>query len=258
LSSPTTRRLLPRYSRKQVSNDDLIASIDQVGQKLTDYLSLMESALTILVQRRPPPGSDLSEADRTATIHQDALRDKFADPITDQLSPTIDMLQIGQHPEESLHTILEKNPDSESQGSMEIVAETATVQPPFPPFRGGGIFNVSINSPPWDGQTDEDHAARVNRNANRAQCRANEATIVLAEAASNGEQLDSQGRPRPLRRNLDDEFVRVNDHDVYKTPSANLVVAANELARPKQTPEVTKVAAMLKATHYQLNEIRQE
>ena len=30
-SSPTTRRLLPRYSRKHVDNNDLIASIDQVG-----------------------------------------------------------------------------------------------------------------------------------------------------------------------------------------------------------------------------------
>ena len=31
-SLPTTHRLLPRYSRKQIDNDDLIASIDQVGQ----------------------------------------------------------------------------------------------------------------------------------------------------------------------------------------------------------------------------------
>ena len=60
-------------------------------------------------------------------------------------------------------------------------------------------------------------------------------------------QLDSQGRP--LQCNLDDEFVHVDDHDVYKTPSANLAMATNELARLPQTPEVAKVAAMLKATH---------
>ena len=48
-SSPTTRRLLPRYPRKQIGNDDLIASIDQVSQKLTDCLSIMELALTTLV-----------------------------------------------------------------------------------------------------------------------------------------------------------------------------------------------------------------
>ena len=58
-----------------------------------------------------------------------------------------------------------------------------------------------------------------------------------------------QGRPHQLHRNLYDEFVYVDDHDVYKTSSANLVVAANELARLPQTPEVAKVAAMLKATH---------
>ena len=63
-------------------------------------------------------------------------------------------------------------------------------------------------------------------------------------------QLDSQGRPRQLHRNLDDEFVRVDGHDVYKTPSANLAMAANELAQLPQTPEVTKVVAMLKAAHY--------
>ena len=41
-SSSIIRRPLPRYPRKRISNDDLIASIDQVGQKLTDCLSLVE------------------------------------------------------------------------------------------------------------------------------------------------------------------------------------------------------------------------
>ena len=80
---------------------------------------------------------------------------------------------------------------------------------------------------------------------------------MLAKGARN-KQLDSQGRPRPLQRNLDDEFIRVDDHDVYKTPSANLAVATNELARLKQTPEVAKVAAMFKVAHCQVNEIRQD
>ena len=113
-----------------------------------------------------------------AAIHQDALRGKFADqvgdiypltdPIAEQLPPTVNMLQIGQCPKASLHTILEENLDSESQGSTETVAETTAVQPPFPPFCGGEIFNVSIDSPPRDGETNEDHAAHVNRNANCA------------------------------------------------------------------------------------------
>ena len=71
---------------------------------------------------------------------------------------------------------------------------------------------------------------------------------MLAEAAHN-DQLDSQGRTHPLHRNLDDEFVHVDGHDVYKTPSANLVTAANELAGLPQTLEVAKVAAMIKAVH---------
>ena len=69
---------------------------------------------------------------------------------------------------------------------------------------------------------------------------------MLAEAARN-DQLDLQGRPRPLQHNLDDEFVRVDGHDVFKTPSANLAMAANELAHLPQMPELTKVTAMLKA-----------
>ena len=78
---------------------------------------------------------------------------------------------------------------------------------------------------------------------------------MLAEAARNGEQLDSQGRPRPLHRNLDDEFICVDGHDVYKTLSTNLAVAANELARIEQMLEVAKVTIMLKAVHCQVNEI---
>ena len=92
-SSPTIRRPLPRYPRRQIKNDDLIASIDRVGQKLADCLSIAESALTTLVQRRPPSDSDLSESDQetlgvtslpfgltsVAATYQDALRGKFID-----------------------------------------------------------------------------------------------------------------------------------------------------------------------------------
>ena len=96
-SSPTIRRPLPRYPRRQIDNDDLIITIDQVGQKFVDCLSIAESALTTLVQRRPPSDSDLSEADQetsgvtalpfrltsvTAT-YQDALRGKFTNQVGD-------------------------------------------------------------------------------------------------------------------------------------------------------------------------------
>ena len=60
--SSTTHRPLPRYQRRQINSNDLIASIDQVGHKLADCLSIAESALDILVQHRPPSDPDLSEA----------------------------------------------------------------------------------------------------------------------------------------------------------------------------------------------------
>ena len=88
-----THHPLPRYQRRQINNDDLIASIDQVGLKLADCLSIAESALDTPVQRRSPSDPDLPEAARktpgvvalpfgltniTAT-YQDALRGKFTD-----------------------------------------------------------------------------------------------------------------------------------------------------------------------------------
>ena len=62
--SPTTRRPLPRYQRRHINNDDLIESIDRVGLKLADCLSIAESALDTLVQHRPPSDLDLSKAAR--------------------------------------------------------------------------------------------------------------------------------------------------------------------------------------------------
>ena len=47
--SSTTRCPLPRYQRRQINNDDLIESIDRVGFKLADCLSIAESALDTLV-----------------------------------------------------------------------------------------------------------------------------------------------------------------------------------------------------------------
>ena len=90
---------------------------------------------------------------------------------------------------------------------METITETTAEQPPFPPFHGGAIFNVSVDSPPQEGEIEEDRTARINKNGNRAQRRANKAALAMTEA-----QLDSQGRP--LQRNLDDEFVHVDGHDV--------------------------------------------
>ena len=107
LPSLITRRPLPHYQRRQINNDDLIASIDQVGQKLTDCLSIAESALDTLVQCRPPSDPDLSEVAQetlgvtalpfgftnVAAAYQHALRGRLADqvedvhPFTNQIVP---------------------------------------------------------------------------------------------------------------------------------------------------------------------------
>ena len=142
----------------QINNGDLIESIDRVGLKLADCLSITELALDTLVQRRPPSDLDLSEATwetprvvalpfglaNAATTFQDALRGKFADQvgdvhsladqIADQPPPVVNMLHVDQRSGASLQTIPKENLDSESQGSMETHAETFTEQLPFPPF----------------------------------------------------------------------------------------------------------------------------
>ena len=95
--SSTTRWSLPCYQRRQINNNDLIASIDQVGLKLADCLSIAESTLDTLVQRRPSSDTDLPEAAQKtpgvaalpfgltniATTFQDALRGKFTDQVGD-------------------------------------------------------------------------------------------------------------------------------------------------------------------------------
>ena len=50
---------------------------------------------------------------------------------------------------------------------METLAETFTEQLLLPPFRGGAIFNVSVDSPPWNDKTEEERVSHENRNVNR-------------------------------------------------------------------------------------------
>ena len=153
-----TYRSLPRYQRRHINNDDLIESIDRVGLKLTDCLSVAESALDTLFQHQPPFDLDLSEAARktpgvaalpfeltnVAATYQDALRGKFADqvgdahPLANQITvqppPAVNMLHIGRCHRAALQTIPKENPGSESQGSMETLTKTFTEQLPLPPF----------------------------------------------------------------------------------------------------------------------------
>jgi hypothetical protein len=43
LTTPTTRRPLPRYKGRVIDNTDLIEAIDQVGHKLSQTLTLVDS-----------------------------------------------------------------------------------------------------------------------------------------------------------------------------------------------------------------------
>ena len=52
-SSLIAHRQLPCYQRRQIDNDDLLASIDGHGQGLTECLSLAESALAMVRCRSP-------------------------------------------------------------------------------------------------------------------------------------------------------------------------------------------------------------
>ena len=52
------RHHLPHHLRQQISNDDLLASIDRTNQHLANYLSLAELALA-LIEGRSPPEVDL-------------------------------------------------------------------------------------------------------------------------------------------------------------------------------------------------------
>ena len=90
--------------------------------------------------------------------------------------------------------------------------------PVFPPRRGDLVLNVSNDEPVVDGETDEQRQQREQRNADRAQRRADE---------------DRQLAPR----NLNDAFDMVGNQQVYKTPSANVAVAMTNLDRLPDAPE---------------------
>ena len=85
----------------------------------------------------------------------------LADQVAVQPPPVVNMLHIGRCLGVFVQTISEENPGSESHGSTETLAETFTEQL-LPPFRGGTIFNVSIDSPPRNGETKEECVTREN------------------------------------------------------------------------------------------------
>jgi len=101
--------------------------------------------------------------------------------------------------------------------------------PVFPPRRGDLVFNVSNDEPVLDGETYEQRQQHEQRNADRAQRRADEEQRQL------------------VPNNLDDAFDMVGDQQVFKTPSANLAIAMANLDRLPDTPEYQGVRTNIRA-----------
>ena len=80
-----------------------------------------------------------------------------------------------------------------------------------------GHDSVAVN-----GETSVQHREREAKNTDR-QRRRNEEAENAAQAA--------RGGPPPLARNLQQEFLMVDNQRVEQMPSANLAVATHELAR---------------------------
>ena len=95
---------------------------------------------------------------------------------------------------------------------------------------------VSHNSVAVDGETSVQRHECKARNINHQQ-RHNEEAKNATQAA--------RGGPPPLARNLQQEFLMVDNQRVEQTPSTNLAVATHELARLPQTPEILKIQALL-------------
>ena len=98
---------------------------------------------------------------------------------------------------------------------------------------------VSHDSIAIDGETSVQRCERKTRNTD-CQGRCNEEAENAVQAAG--------GDPLPLARNLQQEFLMVDNQQVEQTPSVNLAMATHELARLSQTPEILKIQALLKAT----------
>ena len=94
--------------------------------------------------------------------------------------------------------------------------------PVFPPRRGDLVFNISNDEPVVDGETGEQRQQREQRNADRAQLRADE-------------------KQQLIPNNLDDAFDMVGNQQLFKTPSANVDVAMANLDRLPDTPEYQDV-----------------
>jgi hypothetical protein len=173
-------------------------------------------------------------------------------PEPDHPVPIVNVVEIKQIREDLLSTILE-----ESTGSTKShgISYTRTLIDPygqeflaFPPGFGGTVFAVSNDEPPHDGETNQERVAREERNADR---RARRVDLENAEEDAAGAGVGGQC---DISHDLADAFDMCNNQQVFKTPSANIVVAMNELNKLPKSSALDAVKAYLKAATVQVNE----
>jgi hypothetical protein len=175
-------------------------------------------------------------------------------PEPDHHAPTINMVEIRQIGEDSLSIILEESTRStESHGTN----YTRTLIDPyrqeflaFPPNFEGIVFTVSNDEPPHDGETDQERVAREKRNADHR------ARRVDLENTEEDVANAGVGGQRDIHRDLADAFNMCDNQQVFKTPSANIAIAMNELNKFPESPTLDTVKAYLKAAIVQVNESR--
>jgi hypothetical protein len=154
-------------------------------------------------------------------------------------APVVNMVDIRQIGGDSLSIIREES--TGSTGSTHAITNPYEEEfPAFPPGFRGAIFAISADEPSHEGETDQERAARVERNADRTSRR------VERENAKHAE-----GR-RPIQLDLADAVDMCGNQQVHKTPSINIVVAMNELV--PQSPALDTVMTYLKAATVQVND----
>jgi hypothetical protein len=145
-------------------------------------------------------------------------------PRIDHLAPVINMVDIRQIGGDLLSTIPEESIGSTGSTQTHTITNPYEEEfPVFPPGFGGAIFAISADKPSRKGETDQERAAQVERNADRMARRVERENAKEARA-------NIEGR-RPIRRDLVDAFDMCGNQQVHKTPSANIVVAMNELTK---------------------------
>jgi hypothetical protein len=175
-------------------------------------------------------------------------------PEPDHPMPTVNVVEIRQIGEDSLSTIPEESTGSTE--SHETNYTHALIDPygqeflAFPPGFEGAVFAISNNEPPRGGETDQEKVTREERNVDR---RAQRVDLENAEEdatdAGMGGQCD-------IHRDLLTHSTCADNQQVFKTPTANIVVAMNELNKFPESSALDAVKAYLKAAIVQVNERR--